>query len=334
MKHIKTLSTTALLLVASTAVAPLFAADEAVKPAAVAAADTVVIRVNGEDITQSDIDEMVDLGLQQMQASGQAVPPQMRSMFIKQAEDSLITQKLITAEVEKSGIKVEDSEVEATLKQIESSIPGDMSLEDALAAQNMQLDELKKNIKTDMAARQLFENEVGEQTGATEADAQTFYDENPQQFSKPESASASHILLTLEPGETDEGKAAKKAELETIRADILAEKTTFEDAAKAHSGCPSGAEGGSLGNFGKGQMVPEFEAAVFSQDIDSIGGIVETSFGYHIIKVTERQEGSKVDFEEVKEQIIGYLNQNAQQEAIQRYIEKLRDSAEIERVES
>jgi len=339
MKTFKTLSTTALLLAASTT----YAASEAEIPttsvtestvAATPTADTVIIRVNGESITQGEIDSMIKMGLQQFQARGQAVPPEMQSMFLKQAEENLITQKLISAEVTKSEILISEESVDSTLKQIEGSVPNGMTLEAALSAQGMSLEELKDNIKADLAARELFETNTDAIEEATETDAQAFYDDNSQQFAKPESAAASHILLAFDEGEDDEAKAVKKAQLEGIRAEIIAEKTTFEDAAKAHSGCPSGAQGGSLGEFGRGQMVPEFETAVFDQEINSVGEVIQTSFGYHIIKVTNRNEGGTTAFDEVKEQIIAYLNQTAQDEAIGAYIKTLRDGATIERAEA
>lgn len=337
MTKFKTLSATA-LLAASTASTTLIAATEteATEPATTqaAAVDPVIIRVNGEDITQGEIDKMVTMGLQQMQARGQQVPADMRPMLLKQAEDQLVTQKLVTAAVAKSDIVISDADIAGTLEQIKGSIPGGMTLEAALTAQGMSLEELKGNIKTDMAARQFLESQAGDVTEVTEADAQAFYDSNTKQFAQPEGASASHILIKFDDAETDEGKAEKKTQLQAIRTDILAEKTTFEDAAKAHSGCPSGAQGGSLGDFGRGQMVPEFETAVFSQDINSVGEVIETSFGYHIIKVTNRKDAGTTSFDEVKEQIIGYLNQNAQQEAVGAYIETLRSSATIERVEA
>jgi peptidyl-prolyl cis-trans isomerase C len=274
---------------------------------------------------------MLDMGMQQMQARGQAVPPEMRAMFQQQAEENLITQKLVKAEVTKADIVITDADIAETLTQIEGSIPGGMTLDAALASQGMSLDELKENIKDDMAARQLFEQNIGEIEPATEADAQAFYDGNPQQFAQPENATASHILISFEEGDDDAAKTAKKATLETIRIEIIEETITFEDAAKEHSGCPSGAQGGSLGEFGKGQMVPEFEEAVFTQELNAVGEVVETSFGYHIIKVTNRTEGSTTPFDEVKDQIIGYLTQTAQQQAVGAYIEKLRESATIER---
>ena len=334
MKTFKALSTTALLLSASAFAADIETAPVS-EPAATPAADEiVVIRVNDEVITQADLEEMANTMLQQYQAQAQGAPisDEIKAQALKSAEDNAITEKLIAIAVAGSGIVVSDEEVASTIAQIKTSIPEGMTFEAALAAQGMTLEALKENIKTDMAARQLFESQTKDVAAATEADAQAFYDGNPQNFKAEENASARHILLSFEQGEDDAAKAAKKAQLEAIRADIIAETTTFEDAAKAHSGCPSGAQGGSLGQFGKGQLVPEFEAAVFGQDVDAVGEIVETSFGYHIIKVTDRQDASVTPFTEAKDQILNYLTQNAKGEAAQAYIKSLRDSATIEYV--
>jgi len=334
MNAFKALSTTALLLSASA-----FAADDGTAPvsefaATSTAGETIAIRVNDEVITQGDLEEMANTMLQQYQAQAQGAPisDDIKVQALKAAEDNAITETLIMSAVTSLGIVVSDKEVERTIAQIKTSIPEEMSFEAALASQGMTLEALKENIKTDMAARQLIENQTKDIAEATEVDAQAFYDANPEAFNAEENASASHILLSFEQGEDDAAKAAKKAQLEAIRADIIAETTTFEDAAKAHSGCPSGAQGGSLGQFGKGQMVPEFEVAVFGQDVDAVGEVVETSFGYHIIKVTERQDARVTPFADVKDQIIDYLSQNAKGEAAQAYIKSLRDAATIEYV--
>mgnify|MGYP005621613619 FL=1 len=338
MKTFKALSTTALLLSASAFAADIETAPVSEPAATPAANKKIAIRVNDEVITQADLEEMANTMLQQYQAQTQGAPisDEIKAQALKSAEDNAITEKLIAIAVAGSGIVVSDEEVESTIAQIKSSIPDGMTFEAALASQDMTLEALKENIKNDMAARQLFESQTKDVPAATEADAKAFYDGNLQNFQSPASpanASASHILLSFEQGEDDAAKAAKKAQLEAIRADIVAKTTTFEDAAKAHSGCPSGAQGGSLGQFGKGQMVPEFEAAVFSQDVDAVSEVVETSFGYHIIKVTDRQEAgepSTTTFAEAKDQILNYLTQNAKGEVAQAYIKSLRDAATIQ----
>ena len=99
---------------------------------------------------------------------------------------------------------------------------------------------------------------------------------------------ASHILLMYEGSARSSNNRSKEdaaAQIETLRADIEA-GGDFADAAKEHSDCPSGAQGGDLGTFGKGQMVPAFEEAAFGLEVDGLSGVIETDFGYHIIQRT------------------------------------------------
>ncbi|MBT3280487.1 MAG: peptidylprolyl isomerase [Campylobacteraceae bacterium] len=91
-------------------------------------------------------------------------------------------------------------------------------------------------------------------------------------------ASARHLLVENE------------ALCEEIKQQILNGEVTFEEAAKQHSQCPSGGQGGDLGNFGQGQMVPEFDKVVFNDAVGVVHGPVQTQFGYHLLEVTERND--------------------------------------------
>jgi peptidyl-prolyl cis-trans isomerase C len=292
----------------------------------------VIVRVNGEDITRGEILELMNAAMQQL--AGRVQPeqlPQIQSQMYERFKNELITKKLIDAAVAKSNIAITDTEVDETIEKIKNQpLPNGMTFEAALAAQGTTLEQLKENISTDLATRKFLETKTTDIADATEAEAKEFYDSNPNDFKKPETVAASHILLTFDATDTDVTKAGKKAELEKIRADIIAGTTTFEAAAQAHSKCPSSAQGGSLNTFGKGQMVPEFEVAAFSQEINEVGDVVETQFGYHIIKVTDHQDEGTVSFDETKAQIIPFLTNQKKQKAVGDFIASLRDSATIE----
>jgi len=294
--------------------------------------DAVLIRVNGEEITRGDIQEVMAVAMQQV--AGQVPPQQLQQMqaqMYQRIRDDLIAKKLLDAAMATANVVVSEEEVAKTIEQIKSQpLPEGMTFEAALAAQGTTLEELTENIKEQMATRQFLESKTEGIADATEAEAKEFYDTNPDRFKKPESITASHILIKFDESDTDETKAEKKAQLEAIRVDIIAETITFQDAAATNSHCPSKAQGGSLGPFGKGQMVPEFEVAAFTQEIDEVGDVVETQFGYHIIKVSERQEEGVVAFEESKEQIIAFLSNQKKQEAVQTFMNSLRDNATIE----
>ncbi len=153
----------------------------------------------------------------------------------------------------------------------------------------------------------------------TDADAQKFYDENPVQFAGQPTLSASHILVD------SEEKASE------ILAQINAGEISFEDAAKAHSSCPSSEQGGSLGEFGHGQMVPEFDEACFSMEVGEVRGPVKTQFGFHLIRLDSKNDGETVAFDMVKEQIKDHLLAEKQQKAYQSRVNQLKILYPVER---
>lgn len=139
----------------------------------------------------------------------------------------------------------------------------------------------------------------------TSGECKAFYEENRNMFQKPETVKAKHILVE------EEAKANE------LMASIEAGEIAFEEAAKANSTCPSSAQGGDLGEFGKGQMVPAFEEAAFAAEVGKAAGPVKTDFGYHIILVDAHNEGGVMTFDEVRDQIKNQLTQQKSTEAFQ-----------------
>ena len=185
-------------------------------------------------------------------------------------------------------------------------------------ADDLQLDmtddykKMLENIVRDIKARMAM-NEIMKDITVTDIEAETVYNINPDNFSKPETVSAKHILV-------DSEDVCKE-----ILAQIQNGEKTFEDAAKESSTCPSGQQGGDLGEFGKGQMVKEFEEAAFAAEIGAIVGPVQTQFGFHLIKVEAKSEAETLAFDVVKEQIKKNLLQQKQQQAYTTKIAELKE---------
>jgi len=142
----------------------------------------------------------------------------------------------------------------------------------------------------------------------TDEETKTYYEENRERFRQGETVRASHILV-----DTEEKALA-------IKADIDAGKVTFADAAKANSTCPSKENGGDLGAFGHGQMVPEFDEAAFALEIGVVSAPVKTQFGYHLILVTEKSDDAEYPYDEIKDQLKDQLLADKQQKA---YVSKI-----------
>lgn len=146
----------------------------------------------------------------------------------------------------------------------------------------------------------------------TDAEVKAYFDENQEQFAGEPTVNASHILVSDE------------AQANDILAKIQASEISFEDAAKQFSSCPSSAEGGNLGDFGRGQMVPEFDQACFDMEIGEIRGPVKTQFGYHLIKLNSKSEAAPLQFDAIKEQLRQNLLGEKQQAAYQSKINQLK----------
>ena len=146
--------------------------------------------------------------------------------------------------------------------------------------------EIEKNV-----LKQYVINQILTSVQVTDDEKRTFFEANKANFSNPPTANAKNILVDTE----------EKAN--EILAQIKAGEVTFEDAARAHSTCPSKDQGGDLGTFGRGQMVPEFEAATFAMEVGDISDPVKTQFGYHIIKLEAKNEESIPTYEEVADKV-------------------------------
>jgi peptidyl-prolyl cis-trans isomerase C len=291
-------------------------------------AETVVVTVNGTEITQASIDEEI---MRMISRSPQPLPPermaQVKAQLTPQIVDGLIAKTLLEAAVEAADIEVAEEEIDEAMSKISQTLPEGMSIEDRLPP-GMTVAELREQISTDLAMNKLLEQQVEELTAPTEEEVKAFYDENIDRFQMPENVEASHILISVEPADDEETKAAKKAQIEELRQQLL-DGASFEELASEHSDCPSSAKGGDLGKFTRGQMVPAFEEAAFTQEVGEVGDVVETRFGYHIIKVNDHSEASTVPFEEVQERIAEGLERQGQQEAVQNYLEQLKADADI-----
>ena len=125
---------------------------------------------------------------------------------------------------------------------------------------------------------------------------------------------------------TDEARAKVAA----VRERVTSGGKPFADEAAAHSMCPSGKEGGSLGWFSRGMMVPEFDQAVFAMQVGEVSDIIETQFGYHIICKTDHEPMGEADFDQVREKIRDFLRHARRGEAMTAYVEELKAKATIE----
>jgi peptidyl-prolyl cis-trans isomerase C/foldase protein PrsA len=160
----------------------------------------------------------------------------------------------------------------------------------------------------------------------SEKEIAAFYKKNKERFATPDLCRARHVVKNLSE-ETDE--AAARAVVESARAEILA-GAPFEAVADQHSDC--GGNGGDLGWFPRGEMVEEFEEVVFNLPIGEVSDVFRTPFGFHVARVEGRKPAGVRPLPEVKEEIVEALLADKRQQALEAYLDRLRESADIKQV--
>ena len=303
-------------------------------PAQVAPTENpVVLTVDGTPIMADDVREMMMARYGQQLAQMAQQAPEQLAMIQQQVQgvilQDLVQKTLLLNAANAEGFKATDEAIQKRLDEIAERLPEGTTLEAFAASGGVSLDRIKKQISEDTKIRQLVDKVTSDVTEPAEAEVKKYYDEHPDEFKQQESVMASHILVSTQ-GVTDEAELAAKLESAEGLKKQLDEGGAFDELAAQHSDCPSKQNGGSLGNFGRGQMVPEFEKAAFAQEVGAIGDLVKTDFGYHIIKVTERQEPKEMAFTEVKEDLTASLFEQAKGSKVQEYIAGLQEKAKIE----
>jgi len=163
----------------------------------------------------------------------------------------------------------------------------------------------------------------------TEQEVETFYRQNPDKFRQPERVRASHILIGVDAKASKEEREAARARAEKLRRE-LERSADFAALAQAQSSCPSGRQGGDLGFFGKGKMVPQFEMAAFALKPGAVSDVVETPFGYHLIKVAERKGAEEIPLAAARDKIRYYLKTQKINKAVEAFVGQARKAAAVE----
>ena len=307
-------------------------AAEAAPADAEIADETIVAEVDGDKLTYAEAMKTVKRMLSAQGAPAEQldmIAKQMASRALPQIAEQFVATTLLKAEAAKKGFAVTAADIDEAISNTVAKLPDGMTFDDVLEKMNITLDEARKEMSEGLAINKLIEDVTKDMKAGEEAIAK-FYEENARYFEKPEQVEASHILIKLDEADAtnETAKAAAKAKAESLRAQILA-GTNFAELAAIHSDCPSKAQGGSLGSFGRGQMVKPFEDAAFALGTNEVSEVVETQFGFHVIKVTGKTPAGKTPLAEVREQIEEHLSGEQKMEAVQKLIEDLKTKAKV-----
>ena len=287
----------------------------------------VVARVNGQDVTKTDFDRLIRNI--ELQNGGRPVPPERRDEILRAALDQLVTYTVLSQEVKARNISVPEGEIEKNLAQMKQQAGSDQAFKKALAERNMTEARLRADARTDLAINKIIEEEVAKAGEATDAEVKEFYEKNPDKFKQDEAVRASHILIRVDPKADEATRQKARAKAEDLARQAKA-GADFAQLARDHSADGSAAQGGDLDFMVQGQTVKPFNDAIFSMQPNQISDVVETEFGYHVIKVTEKRAASQVPLERVSARVRQHLTEQKQRERYEAFIQELKAKARIE----
>ncbi len=304
------------------------------KDTEIAGSSKTVAVVDGVNITERELAQKVD---DMLQRSGGGMSSEqletMRPSIRPQALANLISYKLLLSAAESEDIASSETEIKSRTEKIMEEYPSEEDFYSKLEEVGMSRMDFKERLGEQIRVEKLLDQKTSGAELPSEQEIKDYYDSHPETFMENEQVRASHILITVEDGETEQEKAEKRERLENILKDVR-NGASFSETATLYSDCPSKEKGGDLGFFSKGDMVKPFSDAAFAMKEGEISDIVETRFGYHIINLTDRKEARKIPFDEAKKDILEYMEGRSKNEAINNYLAELREKADIEYADS
>jgi peptidyl-prolyl cis-trans isomerase C len=285
--------------------------------------------VNGSVITQEDFDREIDGILRQLANMRKPFDDSQLLAIRKEVLEGLINTELLYQETQRRGITVEEAAIDEELKTLKGGFANEDEFSTALSKANLSEALIRSQIKRRQAIEHFIAQQFAETVTVSDKEAKDFYESHPDSFKQPEQVRASHILIKIDPQADESQRAQARQQIEHIQRK-LQEGEDFATLAKTFSQDPSGARGGDLGYFRRGEMVKPFEEAAFALKPGEVSDPVESTFGYHLITVIDKKPETTIAYEDIKDRIEHYLKDKNVQEKVRLQVQRLKEKAKVE----
>ena len=281
--------------------------------------------VNGQEISAEAVNFELDRLVRFYMGHGMTMAEIRQNLPKLEAKalDQAIGAKLLLDQAARLDIPVTEKDIDAEVARVVQQVGGEENYKKALAAQGISEADFRKELEKGARVNMLVNQACAHVADPTEEEVTAFYEAHKSEYVAEPQVLCQHILVK---GSND----AALDKIKEIRERIVSDKADFAEEAKKHSDCPSGAQGGSLGWFGRGMMVPEFDKVAFEMKKGEVSGIVTTEFGYHIIYKADEKGGGQQTIVDVHDQIKDLLRHEARGKAMDAYVAELREKATIE----
>ena len=306
---------------------------------------TVVAKVNGKSISSAQLESDLITFRLRARAQGNKVSPSAETIVAREMLKAVIMKELISQKALSLNISISSEKIDLEIQNIEDKFPSHTAFIKALAFQRMDITALKEKIKKTLLEDELIRLEIAPKVKIRDEAAKNFYQTNKEKFSKPVMYQVRHILIgTIQPPEKLENKADQKKALrmakmineeaksqaEEILIKIKAGKDFIELAKEYSEDKASYKEGGMLGHLHPDSTIPEISAVMVKLDEGATSNIIQSSFGYHILKLDEIIPSTLIPFEKAESDILNILMKRESQELFKKYLIELEKNAQID----
>lgn len=293
-----------------------------------------IAKVNGFEVNKQAVGFELDRLVRFYMSHGMSMQ-EIKDNLVKLQEkalDQAIGARLLLERSQQLDVPVTTADIDAEIAKVIEQVGGEENFKKALAAQNISEEDFRKELEKGARVNKLVEQACTGVEEPTEQDVTDFYEAHKSEYVTEPKVLCQHILVKVEENSTSDEKSAAFEKILAIKERIAAGGNFAEEAEK-NSDCPSGREGGSLGWFGPGMMVPEFDKVAFEMKKGEVSGVVTTQFGYHIIYKADEQPGGQQTLVDVHDQIKDLLRHEARGKVVDAFVAELREKAEIEFME-
>jgi peptidyl-prolyl cis-trans isomerase C len=289
--------------------------------------DGPVAKVNDAEIPRDVFNREFTQTIERYQRARHEVKPALYERLKDNIVRRLVDAEIISQQAKKMGVQISNEERESKWAEHKKRYGSEDAFKAFLERAGTSEEDVRRQFDSNLVREKVFAK-VSETVEVKPEEVKDFYDKNQSRYDEPEQVRASHILIRLPPGASPEVKAEKKKRAEEVAK--KAKKGDFAALAKEYGEDPTKDRGGDLGFFTTGRMVKAFEEAVWKMKPGQVSGVVETQFGFHVIKKTEHKKARKKPFAEVKEQIERSLEARKRNTAIREALQKWKDESKIE----
>jgi peptidyl-prolyl cis-trans isomerase C len=288
--------------------------------------NSAAARVNGVPITARELGEAVAQFLRTQGAPESMADDRLRGMVL----DALIGRELLYQKSQAEGITAAPEEVANVLGEMKGQFASPQAFTESLAAQGIDEAAFSALVARNIVIEKGIKASVVDKVAVSDEDVRRYYESHPGEMSKPAEIRASHVLFRVPEGAAAEAKGQVRERAEAALAKVKAGEDFAAIARQSSEDPGSAPNGGDLGYFPRGRMVAPFDEAAFGLASGQVSGLVETRFGYHIIKITDRRDARQASLEEVAAPLRGFLEQKKAREDMESLVKTLRASAKVE----